>query len=73
MKKIFRYLSSTNGRNVKFISGAIISAAGLFVSPLLVIIGLLPLIASIFDFCVFAPLFKLPFEGEKLREALKDK
>jgi hypothetical protein len=68
MKNIFKYLSSTNGRTVRFISGAIIVSAGLFVSPVLIVLGLLPLFAAIFDVCIFAPLFKLPFEGEKLRD-----
>jgi hypothetical protein len=70
MKNIFKYLSSTNGRTMKFISGAVIVSAGLFVSPTLVVLGLLPLFAAIFDVCIFAPLFKLPFEGEKLRDML---
>lgn len=70
MKKIFTYLSSANGRTARFIGGSIISAIGLFVSPVLVAIGLLPLFAAVFDFCIFAPFFKLPFEGEKLREVL---
>ena len=73
MIKLIKYLSSTDGRNIKFIGGAIIAAAGLFVSPVLVIIGLLPLFAAVFDFCIIASLFKLPFEGERLRDILKDK
>ena len=73
MIKIITYLSSTDGRNVKFISGAIIAAAGLFVSPLLVTIGLIPVFAAVFDLCIFAPFLKLPFEGDKLRNALKEK
>ncbi len=68
--KVFKFLSSQNGRTAKFLGGALISAAGLFVSPVLVVIGLLPLFASIFDVCILAPFFKLPFEGEKLRDAL---
>jgi hypothetical protein len=70
MNKMLKYLSSTNGRTARFIGGAIISAAGLFISPILVVIGFLPLFAAIFDVCVIAPFFKLPFEGEKLRDAL---
>lgn len=70
MKKVFIFLSSSNGRTARFITGSVISAVGLFTSPLLVAVGLVPFLAAIFDFCVFAPLFKLPFEGKKLREAL---
>jgi len=70
MNNVFKYLSSTNGRTTRFISGAVMVSAGLFVSPTLVVIGFLPLFAAIFDVCIFAPLFKLPFEGEKLRDLL---
>ena len=70
MINLLKYLASGNGRTARFIGGSVISAAGLFVSPALIAIGLLPLFTSIFDVCVLAPFLKLPFEGEKLREAL---
>jgi hypothetical protein len=31
------------------------------------VIGAVPLLAGIFDFCVFAPLFGAPFSGPKIR------
>jgi hypothetical protein len=37
------------------------------------IIGLVPLAAGLFDRCVFAPLFGLPFVGPRLREVLQDR
>jgi hypothetical protein len=37
------------------------------------IIGLVPLLAGLFDRCVFAPLFGLPFDGERLRRAVAKK
>jgi hypothetical protein len=49
MKKIFGFLSSTSGRTAKFMLGALIVSAGLFTSPTLVVIGLLPLSAAFFD------------------------
>lgn len=73
MMGILKYLSSKDGRTIRFIASAVIIAAGLFVSPLLVIVGLTPFLAAIFDVCVLAPIFKLPFEGEKLRDALSKK
>ena len=36
---------------------------------ILAIVGLVPLLAGIFDRCVFAPLFGLPFVGPRLRQA----
>lgn len=71
MRKIIKNISSTGGRNAKFIGGAIISSAGLFISPILVVVGILPLLTAIFDLCIIAPIFGLPPEGEKLREILK--
>jgi hypothetical protein len=38
-------------------------AAGLIVAA----IGLVPLIAGVFDFCVFAPLFGAPMSGSRIR------
>jgi hypothetical protein len=40
---------------------------------ILAIVGLVPLAAGLFDWCVFAPLFGLPFVGPRLRQALADK
>ena len=70
MINVLKYLSSSDGRTMRFLGGAVLMSAGLFVSPILVVIGLLPFLASIMDFCVLAPFFKLPFEGEKLRDTL---
>lgn len=73
--KIFEFLGSTAGRWVRGIAGLILIALGLwFVSGtwgwVLIVVGLLPLAAGLFDFCVFAPLFGLPFIGDKLRSRL---
>jgi hypothetical protein len=40
---------------------------------ILAIVGLVPLLAGLFDRCVFAPLFGLPFVGPSLRQALQGK
>jgi hypothetical protein len=39
---------------------------------ILVIVGLVPLAAGVFDWCVFAPLFGLPFVGPSLRRAIQE-
>jgi hypothetical protein len=31
------------------------------------VIGLVPLLAGLFDVCVFAPLFRNPFKGPEIR------
>jgi hypothetical protein len=34
---------------------------------ILAVVGLVPLLAGLFDFCVFAPLFGAPMSGPKIR------
>ena len=41
------------------------------VGYLMVIVGLVPLLARIFDKCIFAALFKLPSDGSELRQKIK--
>ena len=79
MKSLFKFLASRNGRIIRIVVGAILVLLGLFVdfNPggtgigavgiILIIVGLIPLLAGIFDVCVFAPLFGRPFSGKKLR------
>jgi hypothetical protein len=78
MRALFDFLASPLGRVVRIVAGLAIILVGLFVvdGPLgwvLGIVGLVPLLAGLFDFCVFAPLFGLPFVGSRLRQALQDK
>jgi hypothetical protein len=68
------FMASQAGRIIRFVAGAILILAGLrFVGgtggTVLAIVGLLPLLAGTFDFCVLAPLFKLPFSGRSIRAA----
>jgi hypothetical protein len=72
MNSVFKFLASGTGRIVRIVVGAALVVVGFFVNPtwvgiVLVVIGLVPLLAGVFDFCVFAPLFGKPFNGKKLR------
>jgi hypothetical protein len=76
MDSVFAFLAGSTGRIVRVVAGAVLIVIGLFVtggvlSWILVIVGLVPLLAGLFDRCVFAPLFGLPFVGPSLREALQ--
>jgi hypothetical protein len=76
MKAIFRFLASSAGRLVRAVAGLILIVVGIAVVSgvwgwILAIIGLVPLLAGVFDRCVFAPLFGLPFAGPRLRETLE--
>jgi len=71
----FVFLSSPLGRLARIIDGATLILVGLFIfqgtlGSVLALVGLVPLLAGVFDFCVFAPLFGLPFVGERLRQTL---
>lgn len=75
MKAVFGFLASMAGRVVRAVAGIVLILVGLFLVKhtggwILAIIGLVPLAAGVFDFCVFAPLFGLPFVGAALRKAL---
>jgi hypothetical protein len=76
MKGTMKFLASRNGRIVRIVVGAALVIWGFFgnfasawVGYILIIVGLIPLLAGIFDKCVFAPLFGLPFDGKKLRNS----
>ena len=76
MNGLFKFLASNAGRWTRVIAGLILIAVGIWVVQgvwgwVLIIVGLVPLAAGVFDFCVFAPLFGLPFMGESLRQKLE--
>ncbi|MCL4504969.1 MAG: DUF2892 domain-containing protein [Chloroflexi bacterium] len=78
MQGLFSFLGSSSGRITRAVAGIVLIALGLFVvggtgGAIIAVIGLLPLAAGVFDFCLFAPLAGLPFSGEKLRSALQKK
>lgn len=76
MNGFFGFIAGSTGRIVRVVAGLILIVLGLWatsgvVSWILVIVGLVPLLAGIFDRCVFAPLFGLPFDGPELRKKVK--
>jgi hypothetical protein len=76
MRAVFRFLASSAGRVVRAVAGLALIVVGLAVVGgvggwILAIIGLVPLAAGVFDRCVFAPLFGLPFAGPRLRKELE--
>jgi hypothetical protein len=77
MKGLFRFMASPAGRVVRIVAGIVLIAVGLGLVQgiggwILAIIGLVPLAAGLFDRCVFAPLFGLPFVGPNLRRAVEE-
>jgi len=75
--QIFKFLGSQAGRILRGLAGLILIALGIWAISgmwqwVLIIIGLVPLAAGLFDFCLFAPLFNLPFLGDRLRDQLSE-
>ena len=78
MKGLFGFLASPAGRVVRALAGLALILIGLLAVGglggwILAIVGLVPLAAGLFDWCVFAPLVGLPFVGPSLRKALESK
>ncbi|MBM3128371.1 MAG: DUF2892 domain-containing protein [Chloroflexi bacterium] len=72
MNPFVSFMASTAGRVARIVVGVALIAWGLLglggTSGLIVAgVGALPLLAGLFDFCVFAPLFGNPMSGSKIR------
>jgi hypothetical protein len=72
MNPFVSFMASPAGRIVRIVAGIALVVWGWFglggtTGIIVVIVGLVPLLAGIFDFCVFAPLFGAPLSGPKIR------
>jgi Protein of unknown function (DUF2892) len=72
MNPFVKFMASTTGRIVRVVAGLGLIAWGLFglggsTGLIVALVGLVPLAAGVFDFCVFAPLFGSPLSGPKIR------
>jgi hypothetical protein len=72
MNPFVKFMASTTGRIVRIIAGIALIAWGVLglggtVGIIVAVIGAVPLLAGLFDFCVFAPLFGAPLSGPKIR------
>lgn len=72
MNPFVTFMASGAGRAVRIIAGVALILIGLLVVKestgiIIAIIGVLPLAAGLFDFCIFAPLFGAPLSGPKIR------
>jgi hypothetical protein len=67
-----KFMASGAGRLLRVVVGVVLIYLGFFVMKNAVgyivgVIGVVPLLAGIFDFCIFAPLFDMPFMGKAIR------
>ncbi len=72
MNPFVKFMASPAGRITRIVAGIILVVLGLFVihgtgGIIVAVVGLVPLVAGLFDFCVFAPLFGAPLSGPKIR------
>ena len=74
MEEFFKFISSPNGRRLRIVAGlALIGASALGKDKPqwpLIIAGIVPLSAGLFDKCVLGPFVGKPFSGEELRQEL---
>ncbi len=74
MNPLIKFLATTTGRIVRIVAGIALIAWGVLglggtTGVIVAVIGAVPLLAGLFDFCVFAPLFGAPLSGPKIRAA----
>jgi len=72
MSSFVNFMASSTGRIVRIVAGVVLIAWGLLglsgaTGIIVAVIGAVPLLAGVFDFCVFAPLFGRPLSGPKIR------
>jgi hypothetical protein len=68
-----RFMASLTGRAIRIVAGVALALIGLLWvggngGLVLAVVGAVPFIAGLFNFCLFAPLFGGPFLGRKLIE-----
>ena len=74
MNPFVKFMASAAGRVVRIVAGIALIAVGLLaiqgtLGIIVAVVGALPLVAGLFDFCVFAPLFGAPLSGSQVRGA----
>jgi hypothetical protein len=72
LMQLIKFLASGTGRWVRILAGIVLIAVGLLVVQntggiVLAVIGVVPLLAGVLDFCLFAPLFGLSLSGKAIR------
>ena len=74
MNPFIKFMASTAGRVTRIVAGLVLVLWGLLgiggaTGMLVAVIGLVPFVAGLFDFCIFAPLFGAPLSGPRIRSA----
>ncbi len=72
MNGFINFMASSTGRIARIVAGVALIAWGLVglgntTGIIVAVVGAVPLLAGVFDFCIFAPLFGRPLSGPKIR------
>ncbi|MHB1390094.1 MAG: YgaP family membrane protein [Thermoleophilia bacterium] len=72
MNPFCTFMASTAGRIVRIVAGIALIAWGLLglggtAGIIVMVVGAVPFLAGVLDFCVFAPLFGCPLSGPRIR------
>ena len=72
MNPFVSFMASGTGRITRVVAGLALIVWGWMglhgsTGILVAVIGLVPLLAGLLDFCIFAPLFGAPLSGQKIR------
>jgi hypothetical protein len=72
MNPFVSFMASPAGRILRVVAGIALIAWGVLglggtVGIIVAVVGAVPLLAGLFDFCIFAPLFGAPLSGPKIR------
>ena len=63
-----KFMSSTAGRILRALVGVVVLVWGMVAGNVwLDLLGVFFIAVGVFDVCVFAPLFKMPLSGKKVR------
>ncbi len=67
MKALIQFLTNAAGRLLRIVAGLFLIWVGLYdgVGEWLVVVGLIPIAAGVFNFCLLAPLFGYPLFPHK--------
>jgi hypothetical protein len=72
MNPFVSFMASTAGRILRIVAGLALIAWGIMglggtVGIIVAVVGAVPLLAGLFDFCILAPLFGNPLSGKEIR------
>lgn len=73
MKGLIKFMTSTIGRLTRIALGLVLIVWGVYYANftpnwILIIIGIIPLSAGIFNFCLIAPIFGYSINGDKAKK-----